>query len=331
MLHDHVDLAAEPAADGGGHHPDPAHLQPEQPGEVDPHREGVLGGRPDGQLAVCIVRGQGRMGLDGAVVDGGQAVPVLKDQVGLLHARVHIALIQVDDFRDVASLMDGVGALFHSLFRVDVEGQLFIFHLDELERLLRDLYSIGGHRGHLVAHIADHLVKDALVLALVNVLAAAVEGTIGGVLIADHRAHAGQGFRPAGVDALDPGMGHRAEEHLGMQHMGHLHIGYVFELTGDLDLCVPHPEAASNHSVGRSFTAHMFCVLSCILVMRCACAQRPGGWPPRSSHIPCSGTGCWRSRRGSPPQRGPDSCPEGPWPTSPCPVCSTRTGPRRRQ
>ena len=101
-------------------------------------------------------------------------------------------------------------------------------------------------------------------------------------------------------------MGHRAEEHLGMQHMRHLHIGYVFELTGDLDLCVPHREAASNHSVGRSFTAHMFCVLSCILVMRCACAQRPGGWPPRSSHIPCSGTGCWRSRRGSPPQRGPE-------------------------
>ena len=108
---------------------------------------------------------------------------VFDDDVGFLFADGNVAVGIVDDVDDVAGpfLVDCRRALGHRRFGREQVGQIFVFDLDQLERLVGNLCVVGGHRRDLVADAADLIELER------QVVLGETERDLGGVFGGDNR------------------------------------------------------------------------------------------------------------------------------------------------
>ena len=141
----------------------------------------------------------------------------LDEDVRLGEGLVHIAFDDLAGAGDVVldrdlliavhhRLVERLRAGFERLQRVQDDRQRFVLHFDRPGSLLGQLFRLRGNRGHGLAHPADLVGQDVVVL---------VQGPLDGddaLVIAQlrdilegqyDRAH---GFRGAGIDAFDAGM-----------------------------------------------------------------------------------------------------------------------------
>jgi hypothetical protein len=171
------------------------------------------------------------------VLDVGDAIFVLVDQVGLGPPLVHVPFAHLEPVGDVsAGLREdkrnrlvvsevrvnerrfGAGAVL----RVEDARQRLVRDLDQLDPLLRDLRRVGRHRGHRLADVAHAIQgEDAAILQI-------EAGVAGEVLPCHHHAHARQRPGFAHIDALDNAVRDGAAfEHPVEQVRSELHVIHI--------------------------------------------------------------------------------------------------------
>ncbi len=201
-------------------------------------------GRPHRDAAVRLGAADDRFGLHLGVVDLVGREGALDEDIRLGKGLVHIALDDLAGAGDVVLDLDFLVAVHHRLVerlraglqrleRVQDDRQRFVLHLDRPGGLLGQLFGLRGDRGHRLAHPADLVGQDVVVLVqrpldgddalVVAQLRDILEGQ-------HHRAH---GFRGAGIDRFDAGMGVRGADRAPVQHARQADVNGVLFLPGN--------------------------------------------------------------------------------------------------
>ena len=162
-----VELAAEAAAHRRRDHPDVRGGHVEDLGEepVDVVRR--LGGRPERELAVRPELGHRRVLLHGQVRVALEEEDVLPHQIGGGEGRLHVAELEghvLVDVRPVAVLVDAHLGMAQRLLDGHQGAQRLVVDLDQLAGALRRLLVDGRHRRHRIAHHADLLPAQRLLV-----------------------------------------------------------------------------------------------------------------------------------------------------------------------
>ncbi len=176
--------------------------------------EVTLGADPELARAIRRDRCHAGMRLDVALVRLLGAEGALDDDVGVLEARVHVAVAELGALGDVGGLLRlrldafgehlgvhqrGVG--LHRLIHVGDVGEDLVVHLDELQRGARGGRVDGGHGGHGMAVILGDAACHAVFEDVIHRLVAG--GVIGKIGRRDDGLHARQLLGLGRVDLLD--------------------------------------------------------------------------------------------------------------------------------
>ena len=133
--------------------------------------------------------------------------PFVRKQIGMQHRRV------------------GLGR-FH---RIEQRLQLIIFNLDQIQRLLRRLFSLRRNRGDLLTDKPHHAVRQNR-----RIINAPANSQPRNILSGDYRLHARHPPSLADVDTLDAPVRDRATQDLTPQRTRQIQIRTVERLSRDL-------------------------------------------------------------------------------------------------
>ena len=159
-----VFLAAEAAAHHRAAHAHILVFQAQALGHLAAVAVGNLAAHVDGQLGVVVVvaggHGHGALRLHKGVLGHGRAIGALDDHIGVGKALVDVAVAHLDVLEQIAR-----GSIRVQHRRVRAAGadrvghrrQLFVFHLDQLERGVCDLFGVGHHQRQRIADIAGRI------------------------------------------------------------------------------------------------------------------------------------------------------------------------------
>ena len=92
------------------------------------------------------------------MLGGRRAIGLVHHHVGLGEPRIDIPLVHLDVLQQVAVTMVFVNRGRTRLCCFDGVAdhrQLFVIHLDQVQRLGSDLFAVGGHNGHGITAIAN--------------------------------------------------------------------------------------------------------------------------------------------------------------------------------
>lgn len=223
-------LPAERAAHRRLYHPDPGHVQIQDPGQLPVQVVRDLGRAPDGELPVRVGHADGAVGLDGGMSSAFEIVIPIYDSVTPIHLVIDLAEGEVHDLRDVAvpALLlggvdgDGVGVGLRLLGLQRVPGieegrERLVHDGDGVERcdgrvLVHGAH--GAHGGHGVAHVSDPVDAERLLVAHPRDDAVLLRH----VLPRDDGVDAVHGLGGGGVDGEDPGVGVGRAQDLPVEH-----------------------------------------------------------------------------------------------------------------
>ena len=125
-----------------------------------------------------------------------------------------MVIILLDIVRAV--LVDEIGLRFHRLFRIEVRGQRLVFHVDQLERVLGNLFADGGNAGNVIADVADLLHRQRGLIVSNRKNAVGIRRVCAG----HDGDHAVQRLGARGVNALDARVRIGRMQNLADQHAG---------------------------------------------------------------------------------------------------------------
>ena len=256
-FHRHARLAAEAAADVGGHDANVLVRQAEGL-QRDRHHAALgerrLRRRPERQAAGQVEQAGHGVGFDGAMRVARHGVDVFEDEIGLPEALFDVALAGLAPVGDVRARareeprhllvaaeigVDEHGILLQGVCEAQHGGQLFVVDLDQLGGAQGGLGGFGDDGGDLFADEADAVLGE-------NIAVLHVEAEHVGEILAGHHADdAGGLFGRGNVDLLELGVGARAFHHHGVQQAG-TEIEIVHVLRGARDL------GQAVHADGRS-------------------------------------------------------------------------------
>ena len=208
--------------------------QIEDLGQEPVHVVRRLGGGPERQLAVGAPVGDGRVLLHGQMGVALEEEGVLAHEVGPREGRLDVPELERDGLVHIGTVPVLVDPRFRMGQRLldGHEGpERLVLHLDQLGRPLGRLLVGGGDGGD---GIADH--PDLLHAERLLVLGDREDAELHPrqVMAGDDRVDARQRLGPAGVDALDEGVGMRAPQQLGVGHAGQDQVVGVLGLAGHL-------------------------------------------------------------------------------------------------
>ena len=212
----------------------------------------ALGAGPNlGKTAFGVV-GDARLGLDITLVNGFGVEFPLDDDLGLGKPFFDIAELAFHPRCNIRRLgrfrFDALGELIfmqdrriglHRIAHVDHMGQNFVFHLDQLQRLLGDGIAGRGNGSNRVTviqhvftrhHVPRHVAEVDHQFARCRML----NGHIREVVARDDGLYAGQCLGGGGVDRQDIGAGMRAAQHTADQLTGQADIGRIAGAPRDL-------------------------------------------------------------------------------------------------
>ena len=227
-------LVAEPAPHVLAHDPHLLRGNPQIPGEVVPAVGNALRGRIHGEV-VAVPGREADAQFHLRVVDVRGRIAVLEDQIGRAEtildaaALVYVGLVlAVLRGRQIAAGVNRDRARRERRLGIQHEGQGLVFHLDEVQRFLRDMRVDCRHRGHGVADEPHGVVEQ--VAGIPRVAAGPGDAA---VLVRDDRLHAWQRQRACRGDGRDAGVRMRTAQHPGRQHAGQTDIAGVLRCAGD--------------------------------------------------------------------------------------------------
>ena len=119
---------------------------------------GHLGGGVHGHgIALGIIFGDGGMRRRRHLANLGAIIISLHDQIGAIHARVHIAQLIIYIALNITGpvFVQIMGALVHGVFGCVISGQLLIGKFNQINGRLRCLHIHGGDAGNGLAPVAD--------------------------------------------------------------------------------------------------------------------------------------------------------------------------------
>ena len=215
VLGQHFLLAAEPAADPGGHDAHAAGRQAEEPADRVPGEERCLGTGPEHQLLVLQPADRG-VRLQGRVLDAVNAEAEADHRRRAGQARRDVADMAVGLRGKVTPRVGdpGGGCLVpvhergtrrHGLVRIENGGPRPVLDGDPGRAQLRRGGRFGHHGGYPLAGEAHHPVEQQSVERIVGdlLVPGAGIGHCGRIPVAEHRQHARDGQRRGGVHRHD--------------------------------------------------------------------------------------------------------------------------------
>ena len=235
-----IALPAKPSTVRRRDDPDVGRRKPERFGQRPVHVVRRLCGRPEHELAVRILRRQGRMLFDGQMRIALVEKRVLEHEVGLAKGRLDIAETERHDLVDVvlvAVRMNGPLRRLEAVFWRGDGRERRVLDVDEVERFKRRQLVTRYHRGDRVAD-ESHAVDGERVL----VLAHREDSVAGGEILAGQdqvNARMGEGARH--VDADDVGVRNRRSQQLAVHHPRQREVVREARLPGDLGARVDPP------------------------------------------------------------------------------------------
>ena len=239
-------LAAESAADLHGDYLDVGNRYAQDVGRLVPNVEMSLAAAPDSNAVVGGPQRRGGMGFDVALMHRlGTELPLYND-VGFREALLDIAGLEEEVVGDVGALAGvvlrpkaagshvGVGrvgkplmedrrVVLHGFQYVNHGGQNLVVHVNQLQSLFRDMCGSRGHGCNRVSLVQGFIGRHTVVAEKLWVdhspFAQVYDPSRRLVKVGrgHHRLYSGQRQSPTGVDALDPGVGVGASEHLGVK------------------------------------------------------------------------------------------------------------------
>ena len=235
-------LAAETAADVGGHDLECADGPFQRLGQVAAHGEGLLRGGPNRNASRGVGHGRGAVGLDGAGMGLGRVVGPLDNLVRLRKTLFHVTVAEFQPVAQVALalrlpvqlvgfrvLVHQRRILGHRLFRVEYRGQFLVFDLHQRSRFPRRIRSYGRDRGHRFTQVAHFFqCEDALVLQLVTVVSHL------DVPSRDYRPDVRVVYCCRRIDGQDIGVRERTAHQRAVNHARQAHVFGVDRAAGDL-------------------------------------------------------------------------------------------------
>ncbi len=98
----------------------------------------------------------------------------------------------------------------------------FVFDFYQLKRLKSGLFFFGGHQRHLIAHIADYVIKQHHVVRRRFGISLAGGGidAAGDILPGKNAGNPGEGARPGYIYSFDSGHCVRTAQHFHREHAG---------------------------------------------------------------------------------------------------------------
>jgi len=193
--------------------------------------------RPEHELAVGILGGDGRMLLDRqmrvALVEEG----VFEDAVGAGERPLDVAEPQrhgLVDVSGIAVLVDARLRVREAFFGIVERAQRLVLDVDEVERFERGQLVARDHRGDRVADEAYAADRER-VLVLAHREDAVGNGEVGA---GQHQVDAGTREGTRDVDPDDPRVRHRRAQQLAVHHPRQHHIVRELRLAGDLRAAV---------------------------------------------------------------------------------------------
>ena len=242
-------LAAERAAHRWLHDPHERRVHLQHAGELAVQVVGDLRRRPHGQLPARLRQPDRAMGLDGCVGCPLEEVVALHHHIGIRQATVDIAERELDHLGDVsvaarlAGLVDVRATRGRDRFvRIEVDRQLLVGDVDEIEGGDGGFLVDRRHRGHAVAHIADLVHAEWILVGRPG------DDAVGGghVPAGHHGVHTRKRLGAGGVDRDDPGVGMGAAQDLAVQHAGKLDVVGVARASAGLGEPVHLAHAAAD-------------------------------------------------------------------------------------
>ena len=218
--------------------------------------KGALGADPYGDGTIALPQDRCILRLDIPLMDGGRAEFALDDLVSFGKAGLdvaHLLAVVAGDialavglfaqFAGCALLVQERGTLFHGLQNVDHRRQWLVVDLDQLEGLLGDMRTDGGHGGHGMSLVKD-LARGQGVggdVADIHTRLADVGHAVHGlhqVIGRGHGPHTLQLHRLRRIDILDTGVRMGAAQQLAVEHVSRSYIGAVHGAARDLVLAI---------------------------------------------------------------------------------------------
>ena len=152
-------------------------------------------------------------------------------------------------------MQDGC-ALGHGVVDGQHRRQDLVLHIDQIERVLGDVWVGRADRGHGVTLVerfvrGEHVLQDPLVGRHAFAEVDDFVGRAGQAVVRDHALDAVQRLGPRGVDAEDSGVRVRRAKQSAVEHVGQIDVGPVAGATGDLVDAVGPDRSGAHHVVGR--------------------------------------------------------------------------------
>ena len=238
VFHQDFLLAAKTAANARLDHADALDRQVQHRGQDAPGVERHLRAGANHQPVILIPIGHCHVRLDMRLLNLGYFILGFEDVVGFGKAFFHIAdvdpnlrrqvvlrvrVCEVDVFRLV---MQNGRARLHRFTRIQQPRQQLVLHVNQLQRLVSDLFCLRRHKCHPVAHEAHLIIQRERVQRprdRVRLPGGRVDHTWN-ILVGQHCCYTGQRFGARGINAADSRVHDWAAQHLRHQHIAHAQI-----------------------------------------------------------------------------------------------------------
>ena len=141
-------------------------------------------------------------------------------------------------FRYANGLMDQSRTWLQCLVDIQNRRQLFVFHLDQSQRLFSRVHVQRRHSRHRITHVAHFLHGDDGLIFEYGTVVRLDAFVVENVIARNHRHDAGNFERLGSVDILDARVRQRAAQNFSVAHAGHLHVRQVLRPAGHLGLVI---------------------------------------------------------------------------------------------
>ena len=224
-------------------------LKAQNPGDVLPHQEGLLGRTPYLDSAARVRARARRLHLQIEVIDGGRRVFVLDDDVRLPETLLDVPFPYLRLVEHVPAGEDDLRALFHRLARAGDDGQGPVFDPYQPRRRLGRLGRLRRDEGDHLARVAHPLMGDDGHGPVVGGDA----GVVRQVVSREHGDDACDAQRLARVDRYDLGVRVFAAERLADQHPRKLEVVEVIRGARRLFGVVQKGKGLADHGAAHVF------------------------------------------------------------------------------
>ena len=160
--------------------------------------------------------------------------------------RLELGKIGKTGFRNTNGFVNQSRSWLQCLVNIQNGRQLFVFHLDQTQRLFSRVHVQGRNRRHRIAHVPHFIHGDDGLIFKYRAVVRLDAFVVKNVIARNHRQHP-RNFECLGsVDTLDARVRQRAAQNFSMAHPRHAHVRQILRAAGHLGFVIQTAKCFTN-------------------------------------------------------------------------------------